>query len=278
MSELDNDATVSFTIFENQYNTTPIKQAKSTYSTLLHALSKPKIGRKNSNHSFVGGVVSPTRKNDNVQSRSMLTLDYDDIPHDINHLFDHISSRFDYAFAMYSTHNHSDLKHKFRVIIPLKKELHITPNKYKRLIECVTAVMLDAPFVDPASYVISQVMHFPTCADASNYFFDYVDEELLDAEPILDDLPDEDDVKVTPTEEWLDVLKGINEGGRNIAAAKLAGHLLSHNIHPNIVYEMLVMWNERNVPSLTINELDRTFNSILKKEIQRRQLYSLDTD
>ena len=274
MIQLDYDTTINFTIFENQYNTKPIKHAKALYSQFLTAISKPKIGAKNSNNSFVGGVVTPKRNNENVKSRSLITLDYDDIPHDIEHLFDHISSKFEYAFAMYSTHNHSDFNHKFRVVIPLNQELVISDQKYKRLVEYITSVMLDTPFVDPASFVLSQIMHFPTCTNIDNYFFDYVDEQLLDPTPILDNLPDDTEVKVRPTEEWIDILNGISEGGRNIAAAQLAGHLLSHNIHPNIAYEVLVMWNSRNVPPLDDKELDRTFDSILKKEVRQRELYS----
>lgn len=276
MIELDNDVTVQFTIFKDQYNTTPLHQVELLYSDFLTILSEPKIGKKNTNNSFVGGIVAPTRKNNNVRSRCMLTLDYDDIPHDIEHLFEHVSSRFEYGFAMYSTHNHSEFNHKFRLVIPLKETINISSNKYKRLIEHVSNEMLDSPFVDPASAVISQVMHLPTCTNGADYFFDYVDEELFDANTVLNELSDDEDIKITPTEEWLDVLKGISEGGRNIAASKLAGHLLSKNVHPNIVYEMLIMWNERNSPELSQKELDRTFDSILKKEIEQREVYRYD--
>ena len=276
MIQLDNDTQLQFTIFKDQYTVKPLNQVKLDYSQFLDILSEPKIGRKNSNNSFVGGIVAPERKNANVKNRCMLTLDYDDIPHDIEHLFDHISSNFDYSFAMYSTHNHTEFHHKFRLVIPLSEPIEISANKYKRLIEYVSEELLKAPFFDPASAVLSQVMHLPTCTDENNYFFDYVDEKLFDVNHILNNLPDDEDIKVTPTEEWLKLLKGINEGGRNIAASKLAGHLLNKDVHPNIVYEFLTMWNERNVPKLSENELDRTFNSILKKEIEVRKLYSFD--
>ena len=37
MIELDYDTTINFTIFENQYNTKPIKHAKALYSQFLTA-------------------------------------------------------------------------------------------------------------------------------------------------------------------------------------------------------------------------------------------------
>lgn len=272
---LDNDVEIKFTIFKDQFTPAPLKQAKAMYSQFLKAIERPKIGRKNSNNSFVGGVVVHHRKNDNVKSRSLITLDFDDIPRGIEHLFDHIADNFEYSFAMYSTHNHSEEHHKFRVIIPLAVSVDITPRKYKRLVEYICTQLLKAPFVDPSSYVISQVMHFPTCLDESNYFFDYVDEELLDVRLLIEELPDDDDVKVTTTEEWLDILGGISEGGRNIACAKLTGHLLQNNVHENVTYKIIELWNEQNNPPLSDKELNRTFESILRKEIERRSKWTL---
>ncbi|MCA1011384.1 bifunctional DNA primase/polymerase [Halobacillus halophilus] len=68
---------------------------------------------------------------------------------------------------------------------------------------------------------------------------------------------------------WTSLLQGIGEGGRNEAAASLTGMLLRKNIHPAIAYELLRCWNERNDPALPVEELDKTYNSILNKEIRR---------
>ena len=57
MIELDYDTTINFTIFENQYNTKPIKHAKALYSQFLTAISKPKIGAKNSNNIDLTGYT-----------------------------------------------------------------------------------------------------------------------------------------------------------------------------------------------------------------------------
>lgn len=77
------------------------------------------------------------------------------------------------------------------------------------------------------------------------------------------------EVKRKPTSYWLPILEGLKEGeGRNQAAASLSGMLL-RKFETAIAYEFLLMWNERNKPSLDSTELDITFNSILKKELER---------
>src|SRR5699024_8737601 len=135
--------------------------------------------------------VTPTRNNENVKNRSLITLDFDDIPKYIDHLFEHISSNWEYAFALYSTHNHTELEHRFRVIIPLDKPYEVDSHQYKQLVREVVK-MMDCDFVDQASLVISQVMHLPTIEDDSkDYFFDYIDEEIFNPTDIIQNIPAE---------------------------------------------------------------------------------------
>lgn len=70
---------------------------------------------------------------------------------------------------------------------------------------------------------------------------------------------------------WGDLMKGISEGGRNQAATSLIGHLLRRYVHPDIVVELVYLWNSRNTPPLDPSELEKIFNSIAKSELQRRQ-------
>ena len=91
--ELDNDIEVTFTIFKNEYTVDPIKVATPTFSKFISVLSVPHIGAKNSNCAFVGGEVRHSRNNANTISRSLLTVDIDDIPADVD-LYSEISSRF----------------------------------------------------------------------------------------------------------------------------------------------------------------------------------------
>ena len=268
--ELDNDVKVKVTVFKNQYTTTPISNLEGNYSDLLTMLSTPKIGTKNSNDSIVGGTVTPKRNNENVRNRSLITLDFDDIPGYIDHLFDHISSEWEYAFAMYSTHNHTAFEHRFRVLIPLDKPYEMTAFEYKQLVKEVVK-MMDCDFVDPASLVISQIMYLPTIeSEDSEFFFDYIDEEIFNPTNILNNVDEEVEFERTEPSEWLNLLDGLAEGGRNIALTRLAGHLLSNNIHPDVAYKLCECWNDTNSPPLDFKEFDNTFNSILRSHLQER--------
>lgn len=273
MIELDHNSTISITLFENEYKTTPIQYIDTTISQLYTILSQPFIGPKKSNSCFVGGQVYPTRNNKNTLNRSVLTFDFDDIPGDIE-LFDHIAERFMYGFAIYSTHNHTSDNPRYRLIIPLDKAYELTPNEYRAVIQKLANDVFEAPFIDPASEVLSQVMFLPTIGSAdSEYVFKYIDEEPLSLDELLKQvevIADAMNEHKYDNEHWRKILSGISEGGRNQSAAQLTGHLLRHYIDPYVAYDIVCMWNDRNDPPLNQKELDTTFNSILRTEMQRR--------
>jgi len=68
--------------------------------------------------------------------------------------------------------------------------------------------------------------------------------------------------------DWKEIIDGIGEGSRNDSAAKVVGKLIQ-TFPPSEwktnVWEMLVMWNQKNNPPLDEGELRNTFNSITGK-------------
>ena len=61
------------------------------------------------------------------------------------------------------------------------------------------------------------------------------------------------------------------EGERNSRLAGLAGLLLRRHIDPHVTRELLIGWNVTHCqPPLPPDELDRTFESICAREMQRR--------
>ncbi len=69
-----------------------------------------------------------------------------------------------------------------------------------------------------------------------------------------------------PASYWRDlVAEGVPEGQRNSTIASLAGHLLWHEVDPDVVSEMLLCWNRvRCRPPLPDEEVLRTVQSITR--------------
>lgn len=75
-----------------------------------------------------------------------------------------------------------------------------------------------------------------------------------------------------PSSHYVDLLQGVGEGARNHSTASLTGYLLRKDIDPGVAFELIRIWNEtRCNPSQSEEEVQRTFISILKKDIERRK-------
>jgi hypothetical protein len=77
--------------------------------------------------------------------------------------------------------------------------------------------------------------------------------------------------RLTPVSEWRDLVKGVPEGQRNHALARLAGKLLRCRLDPYMVLDLCLAWNEtRCRPPLSQEEVAQTVNSIAGRELARR--------
>ncbi|RIN41006.1 hypothetical protein BU043_09350 [Staphylococcus simulans] len=273
MIELDHDTHVEFTVFKNQYEPQPIQFVEGPFTKLLNFIEKPKVGEKNTNYCFVGGQVQAHRNNENTVSRSIITIDYDDIPADVD-FFSEVSSQLDSGFAIYSTHNHKPEAPRFRLLIPLDKTYKLTADEYRASVQYIANTILEMDYYDPASEVLSQVMFLPTISEESkeHYIFKYVDEEPLELEPILSVAEVKRAIKNKPLvsdETWEVILKGLSEGeytGRNSAMAKLVGHLIAKRVNPTVIYYLMLYWDEHNEPPLQDEgDFDTVFKSIYNK-------------
>jgi hypothetical protein len=66
-----------------------------------------------------------------------------------------------------------------------------------------------------------------------------------------------------------ELLQGIEKGGRNQAAASLAGRFLNKELSEEEITEILLMWNQRNRPPLPESEVERTVMSMAAKHNRR---------
>lgn len=281
--ELDNDIEVNFTIFKNEYSGNPAKHVKATFSKLLTVLDTQHIGDKKSNGCFVGGTVKEWRNNDNTVDRSILTVDIDDVPADVD-VFSEISSRFYYGFALYPTHNHTPENPRYRLLIPLDKSYKLTPDTYRAITQYLCRKVLDINYYDAASEVLCQVMYFPTTEHPEHYELLYQDEEIftiteqfIDAARTYTSAGGEGftviyDKKPISGAQWEGILSPKSEGeGRNGALTKIAGSLLRRYVDVELAYHLTTLWNESMIHPLDEKEFNTTFESIFKKEMKRRR-------
>lgn len=67
---------------------------------------------------------------------------------------------------------------------------------------------------------------------------------------------------------WItEALRGVSEGGRNDACARLAGYFFKKGMNADIVEALLLDWNERNEPPLPVHEVRTTIKSIERSHV-----------
>ena len=142
---------------------------------------------------FVGGALEGGhRKSNTVKTRSLLTFDFDNAPQD---LIADLYLNESYAWAIYSTHSHTPEKPRYRLIVPLDRD--VSPDEYeaimRRMSEGYGMEYLDASTCQP-----SRLMYWPSCSSDAQYVFEYNDGEILKADDILASYPDWKDCSYWP--------------------------------------------------------------------------------
>lgn len=65
---------------------------------------------------------------------------------------------------------------------------------------------------------------------------------------------------------WItEVLRGVGEGQRNDACARLCGYFFKKGVATDVVESLLMEWNERNDPPMPVSEVRTTMRSIERK-------------
>lgn len=129
---------------------------------------------------FVGGVLaSGRRKKGNVVHRQLITLDADFANRDF---WDGFTLVFDCAAVLYSTHKHCPEKPRYRLIIPLDRE--VMADEYQAISRRV-ADMVGVDQFDPTTYAPERLMYWPSTSSDGEYVFEFQDGPWLSADSIL---------------------------------------------------------------------------------------------
>lgn len=131
------------------------------------------------------------RGSDDLVARSIVNLDLDDHCADIWAEFQQtgeIAALAGHAYLVHSTRSHTDEKPKFRILIPLLKD--VSPAEYEPVARGI-AELLDESMMAAAreSFTPAQGMYFPSVSADQKYYFTAVDGDFFDAKPLLKKYP-----------------------------------------------------------------------------------------
>lgn len=120
------------------------------------------------------------------------------------------------------------------------------------------------PIAEAPAELVEAVQHKAGHKVTASYTPNFTQETLSDAEKQLGE-------HSKTAELFEEVVNGLGEtGGRNMALTSFIGGLLFRNVNVKAVYELAKLANDHTPKSLGTNEFDRTFDSMMKKEMRRR--------
>lgn len=173
---------------------TPIKSSE----TLAEYMRYPKLKQDELKDvgGFVGGSLSNgRRKTNNVLSRSLITLDLDNIPCDATEEIIKRVSGLGCSYAIYSTRKHEPIKPRLRVIIPTNRTM--SADEYEPIAR-MTASLIGMQYADPTTFEVSRLMYWPSASSDSNYVCEFADMPFIDADGILNRYADWKDISSWP--------------------------------------------------------------------------------
>lgn len=145
---------------------------------------------------FVAGVLDKGKRNkSSILSRSMLTMDMDNINQPSEDILKQFSVLINCEAIFYSTHSHTPEKPRLRLIIPLRRD--VTPDEYQAISRIVASDLgIDA--FDKVSFYVNQLMLWPSTPKDGEYFYRHYEGNLLNPDEYLKRLSDWKDVSSWP--------------------------------------------------------------------------------
>ncbi|ADH98302.1 virulence-associated E family protein [Salisediminibacterium selenitireducens] len=171
------------------------KPIRTTESVEEYAkMSKAQKDDAKDHGGFVAGVLTGgRRKVDTVERRSMIALDGDRI--DSNFL-DTYEEKAPYSSVLYATHSSTDEQPRVRILFPLTRD--VTPEEFVAVSRYL-AQMLGIDQFDECSYLVNQLMYWPSMPADGTFLYKEVDKAWLDPDQLLAAHPEWTDPTQLPT-------------------------------------------------------------------------------
>ncbi|WP_331666974.1 virulence-associated E family protein [Clostridioides mangenotii] len=142
---------------------------------------------------YVGGSLkNGRRKAENIQNRTLITLDIDYAKGDIWCGIEILSS---YTCVMYSTHSHTPDNQRLRLVIPLSRP--VLPDEYQAIARMI-AEDIGIDMFDDTTYQPHRLMYWPSTPSDAEYIFKFKDDDFLDPDEVLSRYLDWTDVSYWP--------------------------------------------------------------------------------
>jgi predicted P-loop ATPase len=151
------------------------------------AMTKTAQGKVKDVGGFVGGTVRDggARKADTITARSLVTLDIDFGEKSTVGLVEDMLSGT--AWCLYSTHSHTPDKPRYRLVMPLSRE--VSPDEYipiaRRLADDIGIDLFDSSTYEP-----SRLMYWPSAPADVEYVFATGEGDPVDADRVLSSYTD----------------------------------------------------------------------------------------
>ena len=137
---------------------------------------------------FVAGELKDgRRKNSNVLSKDLITLDLDNIEAGkTEEILKKINS-YGFGYVVYSTRKHADYKPRLRVVIPTNRSM--TADEYEPVARKLGSY-IGMNLCDPTTFEVARLMFYPSCSSNSKYIYIYQDAPFVDVDGILNTYTD----------------------------------------------------------------------------------------
>lgn len=164
------------------------QRTAETVSTYFTATKERKAEIKDVG-GFVGGAVEGGRRvRGSVKARTLITLDLD---YADPLVWEDFTLIFDCAAVLYSTHSHTEEKPRYRLVMPLDRE--VNPEEYEATARRVAANIGIDQF-DDSSFQVERLMYFPSTSKDGEYVFHEQKGEALCVDEVLAEYRDWHDI------------------------------------------------------------------------------------